>query len=171
MLSIYEFLRRKESKMKKVTVLVLSVLVPIASFAQVKRVLVYDYQPKLEAIFTEPFEVMAIYTGNGKTITMTSHLENRVNVSLQEIEYYLNIVDSDLESTKIIVHNHPIPIRWSLQDNKFYHKLKSEGFKGQFVLYFPWCKSLRYMGEQKEVIHTDAKTKAQNPQGSHDKIL
>jgi len=149
MLNIQEKSRRKENKMKKITVLVLSVLVPLASFAQNKRALVYDYQPKLEKIFTEPFEVMAIYTKNGKTITITSHLVNRVNGSLEEIEYYLNLVGSNLESAKSIVHNHPTPNRWSLQDKKFYYELKREGFKGEFVLYFPWSKSERHMEKPK----------------------
>lgn len=154
-----EFLRKKENKMKKLTVLMLSVLVPIASFAQSKRVLFYDYQPKLEKIFTEPFEVMAIYTENGKTITITSQLKDRVNGSLKEIEHYLDLVDSDLESIKSIVHNHPTPHRWSFQDKKFYHALKGEGFTGQYILYFPWSKSVRYMEEPKEAHHTDEKEK------------
>lgn len=98
--------------MKKVTVLILSALMPIVSFAQSKKVLVYEYQPKLEEIFTEPFEVMAIYTENGMTITITNHLENRVNGSIEEIEQYLDMVDSDFKSVKAIYHknkrNHKI---------------------------------------------------------------
>ena len=133
--------------MKKVTILTLLVLVPVASFALGKRVLVYNHQPKFEKIFTEPFESLAIYTENGKTITITSHLEDRVKGTLEEIENYLDHVGSDLTSVKVIAHNHLTPGRWSFQDKKFYHELKREGFKGQFVLYFPWNKSTVHLEE------------------------
>jgi len=159
-LNALEFLRKEESRMKKLTVFVLLVLLPTVSFAQKKRVLVYDYQPGLKEIFTEPFEIMAIYNENGKTITITSHLEHKVNGSLNEIEYYLNIVGSDLESAKFIIHNHLVPYRWSLKDKKFYHDLKKKGFKGQFILYFPWSKSVRYMEEPNK---TDTRENHDNP--------
>jgi hypothetical protein len=133
--------------MKKAAVLALFVLVPVFSFAQSKRVLVYNYQPKFEEIFTEPFESLAIYTENRKTITITSHLKDRVSGTLEEIENYLEFVGSDLISIKIIAHNHLTPGGWSFQDKKFYHQLKKEGFKGQFVFYFPWSKRTKHMEE------------------------
>lgn len=144
----------------------LLVLLPIFSFAQKKRVLVYNYQPRLEKIFTEPFEVMAIYSENGKTITITNHLENKVNSSLNEIEHYLDLVDSDLESAKFIIHNHLIPQRWSLRDKKFYHDLKREGFKGQYILYFPWSKSARFMEESDEMTQADSRIVSARTDGS-----
>ena len=133
--------------MKKMTFLVLLVFVPTASFAQSKWVLVYDYQPKFEEIFREPFETLAIYTESGKTITITNYLENRVNVTFEEIENYLESVGSDLASIKVIIHNHLLPYRWSVRDKEFYQSLKRKGFKGQFALYFPWNKNVRYMEE------------------------
>lgn len=133
--------------MKKGTILTLLVLIPLASFAQSKRVFVYNHQPKFEEIFTEPFESLAIYTENGKTITITSHLEDRVRGTLEEIENYLDYVGSDLTSIKVIAHNHLTPGGWSFQDKKFYHELKREGFKGQFILYFPWSKRTKLIEE------------------------
>ena len=127
--------------MKKVAILALLILVPVASFAQSKRVKVYNHQPKFEEIFREPFESLAIYTENGKTITITSYSKDRVKGMLEEIENYLDHVGSDLTSIKVIVHNHLTPAKWSFQDKRFYRELKREGFKGQFVLYFPWNKS------------------------------
>jgi len=141
------FLRKKVGKMKKLTFLVLLVLVSVSSFAQSKRVLVHDYQPKFDVLFREPFEVLAIYTKNGKTITITNYLEDRVNVTLEEVKNYLDSVGSDLASIKVMVHNHLAPYRWSFRDKEFYQRLKREGFKGQFVLYFPWSKDIRYIEE------------------------
>ena len=145
------FLRKKVGKMKKFMLLTLLVLLSAASFAQSKRVVVYDYQPKFEEIFREPFEVLAIYVENGKTITITNYLEDRVNVTLEEIENYLSFTGSDLASIKIVVHNHLLPSRWSLRDKIFYQKLKGEGFRGQFVLYFPCSNKIKYM----EDLRTD----------------
>ncbi len=141
------FLRKKVGRMKKITLLVLLVFVSTASFAQGRWMLVYDYQPKFEEIFREPFETLAIYTECGRTITITNHLENRVNVSFEEIENYLESIGSDLASIKVMIHNHLLPYRWSVRDKEFYQGLKRKGFKGQFALYFPWNKSVRYMEE------------------------
>lgn len=133
--------------MKKMTFFVLLVFVSTASFAQSKRVLVYEYQPKFEELFREPFETLAIYTESGKTITITNHLENRVNVTFEEIENYLESVGSDLVSIKVMIHNHLFPYRWSVRDKEFYQGLKRKGFDGQFALYFPWNQNVRYMEE------------------------
>jgi len=139
--------RKKLGRMKKAMLLVLSVFVAVAAFAQDKRVWLYNYQPKFEEIFREPFEVLAIYTQDGKTITITNYLEDKVNVTMEEISKYLDIVGSDLASIQIVVHNHLLPSRWSFRDKRFYQKLKEEGFKGQFILYFPWNNSVKYMDE------------------------
>jgi hypothetical protein len=47
------------------------------------------------------------------------------------------------------INNHPTPSRWSLQDRRFSNRIKREGFKGDFALYFPWSKSMRYMEDTK----------------------
>lgn len=135
--------------MKKMTFLVLLVFVSTASFAQGKWVVVYDCQPKFEELFREPFETLVIYTENGKTITITNHLENRVNVTFEEIENYLKSVGSEVASIKVMIHNHLLPSRWSVRDKEFYRGLKRKGFKGQFALYFPWNQSVRYMEKPK----------------------
>ena len=92
---------------------------------------------------------MAIYTENGKTVTITSEFEDRIHGSLEDIERCLAEVDSDIPSIRMITHNHPIPAWWSEQDRKFYLRLKRKGFKGEYALYFPWCDSLRYLDVEK----------------------
>jgi hypothetical protein len=162
-LNTFEFSRKEERRMKKLSVFVVMISLSITSLAYDKRVLIYDKPPRLEKIFKEPFEVMAIYCENGKTITMTSFLENQVNGTLEEIKHYLDRVDSDLGSIKYIIHNHLTPHRWSQADKKFYHKLRKEGFRGRFILYFPWCRSLRNMQEPKATIRIDSISTDDNP--------
>lgn len=149
--------------MKKLSVFVVMISLSITSLAYEKRVLIYNQPPRLEKIFKEPFEVMAIYCENGKTITVTSFLENQVNGTLEEIEYYLDRVDSDLGSAKYIIHNHLTPRRWSLTDRKFYHKLRKEGFKGRFILYFQWCRSLKYIEKLKSTVRVNSESTDDNP--------
>ena len=149
--------------MKKISVFVVMISLSITSLAYDKRVLIYDQPPRLEKIFKEPFEVMAIYCENGKTITVTSFLENQVNGTLEEIEYYLAQINSDLGSAKYIIHNHLTPRRWSLTDRKFYHKLRKKGFKGRFILYFPWCRSLKYIEELKSTVRVNPRSADDNP--------
>ena len=149
------FLGKKVGRMKKITFLVLLIFVSTASFAQSKKVLVYDYQPNFEELFREPFETLAIYTESGVTITITNHLENKVNVTFEEIENYLESVGSDLASIKVMIHNHLLPYRWSVRDKQFYQGLKRKGFKGQFALYFPWSKNVRYMEEPETSIYDE----------------
>jgi hypothetical protein len=138
-------MRKEKSKMRKITFLVLLVFLSTVSFAQSKRVLLYNYQPEFEELFREPFETLAIYTADGKTITITNYLEDSVYVTIEEIKKYMNSVGDDLASIKIIVHNHLVPSRWSFRDKKFFHKLKREGFRGQFVLYFPCTNNKKLM--------------------------
>ena len=162
-LNTFEFSRKEERRMKKLSVFVVMISLSITSLAYDKRVLIYDQPPRLEKIFKEPFEVMAIYCENGKTITITSFLENQVNGTLEEIEHYLARVNSDLGSAKYIIHNHLTPRRWSLTDKKFYHKLRKEGFKGRFILYFPWCRSLKYIEGQKSTVRVNSRSTDENP--------
>lgn len=147
-------LRKKVGRMKKMTFLVLLVFMSTSAFAQSKKILIYDYQPRFDELFREPFETLAIYTECGKTITVTNHLENRVNVTFDEIESYLESVGSEIASIKVLIHNHLVPYRWSVRDKEFYRNLKRMGFKGQFALYFPWSKNVRYM-EDPEAIGYD----------------
>jgi len=35
--------------------------------------------------------------------------------------------------------------RWPLRDEIFYQRLKREGFRGQFVLYFPYSDKIKYL--------------------------
>ena len=162
-LSAFELSRKEERQMKRISVFTLIFSIAITSFAYDKRVLIYDQPPKLEKIFNEPFEVMAIYCENGKTITITSFLENQVNGTLEEIEHYLDRADSDLGSAKYIIHNHLTPSRWSMTDKKFYHKLRKQGFRGRFILYFPWCRSLKYMDGLKSTVRVNPEPADDNP--------
>jgi hypothetical protein len=162
-LNTFEFSRKEERRMKKLSVFVVMISLSITSLAYEKRVLIYNQPPRLEKIFKEPFEVMAIYCENGKTITITSFLENQVNGTLEEIEYYLDRADSDLGSAKYIIHNHLTPRRWSMTDRKFYHKLRKEGFKGRFILYFPWCRSLKYIEKLKSTVRVNSRSTDDNP--------
>jgi hypothetical protein len=162
-LNTFELSRKEERRMKKLSVFVVMISLSITSLAYDKRVLIYDQPPRLEKIFKEPFEVMAIYCENGKTITVTSFLENQVNGTLEEIEHYLALVNSDLGSAKYIIHNHLTPRRWSLTDKKFYRRLRKEGFKGRFILYFPWCRSLKYIEGQKSTVRVNSRSTDENP--------
>jgi hypothetical protein len=122
--------------------------VPVSSFTQSEIptiVTIHEKAPAIEKMFTEPFETLAIITNDGKAITVTNQLANQVRSSIGEIGYYLKSISHDFDTIELIIHNHPTPTRWSKQDKRFYNRLKREGFKGDFVLYFPWSKSMRYM--------------------------
>jgi hypothetical protein len=139
---------RRRSRMKKIAVLALIMFVPVSSFSQsqiLTLVTIHDKAPAIEKIFTEPFETLAIITNDGKAITVTNQLSNQVRSSVEDLEAYLKSIDHDFDSIELIVHNHPTPSRWSRQDKRFYHRIKREGFKGDYALYFPWSKSMRYM--------------------------
>ncbi len=134
--------------MKKMMVLALIMSAPAASFAQNEIptiITIHEVAPAMEEIFTEPFETLVVITRDGKAITVTNQLARQVRSSVAEIENFLKSIDCGLDSVELIIHNHPTPSRWSLQDKRFYYRLKREGYKGDFVLYFPWSQSLRYM--------------------------
>jgi 3-methyladenine DNA glycosylase Tag len=134
--------------MKRITVLAIIMSVPVSSFTQSEIptiVTIHEKAPAIEKIFTEPFETLAIITNDGKAITVTNQLANQVRSSIGELENYLKSIAHDFDTIELIIHNHPTPTRWSKQDKRFYNRLKREGFKGDFVLYFPWSKSMRYM--------------------------
>lgn len=134
--------------MKKITVLAFIMFVPVSSFAQSEIptiVTIHEKAPAIEKIFTEPFETLAIITNDGKAITVTNQLADQVRSSIRELEYYLKSISHDFDTIEMVIHNHPTPTRWSRHDKRFYNRLKREGFKGDFVLYFPWSKSMRYM--------------------------
>ena len=137
------------SRMRKAMVLALIISVPAASFAQSEIptfVTIHQMAPAIEEIFTEPFETLVVITSDGKAITVTNQLARQVRSSVEEIKCFLKRINQGFDSVELIIHNHPTPSRWSLQDKRFYHRLKREGFKGDFALYFPWSKSMRYMG-------------------------
>ncbi len=123
--------------------------VPVSSFSQSEiptYVTIHEKAPAFEKMFTEPFETLAIITNDGKAITVTNQLANQVRSSIRELENYLKSISHDFDTIELIIHNHPTPTRWSRHDERFYNRLKRKGFKGDFVLYFPWSKSMRYMG-------------------------
>lgn len=135
--------------MKRITILALVMSVPVFSFPQSEIptiVTIHEKAPAIEKMFTEPFETLAIITNDGKAITVTNQLANQVRSSIGELENYLKSISHDFDTIELIIHNHPTPARWSKQDKRFYNQLKQEGFKGDFVLYFAWSKSMRYMG-------------------------
>ncbi len=139
---------QRRFRMKKIVILILMMFVPASSFSQsqiVTFIKIHERAPALEKIFTEPFEALAIFTNDGKAITVTNQLSNQVRGSVEDLETCLKSIDHDFDTVKLIVHNHPTPSRWSLQDRRFYNRLKREGFKGDFALYFPCSKSLRYL--------------------------
>lgn len=134
--------------MKKIAVLAIIMSIPVSSFTQSEIptiVTIYEKAPAIEKIFTEPFETLAIITNDGKAITVTNQLANQVRSSVGELQSYLKRITHDFDTIDLIIHNHLTPARWSTQDKRFYNRLKREGFKGDFVLYFPWSKSMRYM--------------------------
>jgi hypothetical protein len=142
---------RRRFRMKIITVLTLMMSVPVASFTQSEIqtiVTIYEKAPAIEKIFTEPFETLAIITNDGKAITVTNQLENQVRSSIGELENYLKSISHDFDTVELIIHNHPTPARWSEQDRRFYNRLKREGFKGDFVLYFPMSRSMKYLGNR-----------------------
>lgn len=141
--------KNREKRKKKAAALVIAALIPLGLSAGVNRIKYYDHQPHLKNIIKGPFEILAIYTENGKTITITSGMEDRICGSIEDLEKYLAKVGSDIESISMITHNHPVPARWSLQDKKFYYRLKREGFKGKYALYFAWCDRVRYFDEER----------------------
>ncbi len=134
--------------MKRMTVLAIILSVPVSSFTQSEIptiVTIHEEAPAIDKIFTEPFETLAIITNDGKAITVTNQLADQVRSSIGELEIYLKSIAHDFDTIELIIHNHPTPARWSKQDKRFYNQLKREGFKGDFVLYFPWNKSMRYI--------------------------
>jgi hypothetical protein len=161
---------KRRSKMKKVMVLALIISVPAVSFAQNEIpsiITIHEVAPAIEKIFTEPFETLVVITSDGKAITVTNQLARQVRSSVEEIEGLLKSMDCGFDSVELIIHNHPTPSRWSLQDKRFYHRLKREGYKGDFALYFPWSHNLRYMEETasdqgKDRQKNDSKRKNEN---------
>ena len=141
--------KKREKRKKRAAFLVLASLIPLSLSAEVNRVKFYDSQPQLKNLLKGPSEIMAIYTDNGKTITVTSDHEDKIYGSIEDLEYYLAKVGSDITSVRMITHNHPVPARWSRQDIQLYYRLKRKGFKGKYALYFAWCDSVRYLEDRK----------------------
>ena len=74
---------------------------------------------------------------DGRVFKHASSDEKKIHISAGELEKTLKNLEKPykIKDIGIIIHNHFIEYKFSLDDEKFYWDLKSRGFNGLFMLY------------------------------------
>lgn len=95
-------------------------------------------------IFNKPYEILVFIFDDFRTgIAFDTQEEHRVNIHPSFMIRELKKRRKTLKDVAIIIHNHPTPARFSIGNNMVFRYLKSEGFDGYFMIFYPFNKKTR----------------------------
>jgi len=91
--------------------------------------------------FDEPYEkVIFIFTDQ---TWIGFHTYNEYQINLHP-PYFIEAIErecgKDVKDIATIIHNHPTPRRFTPGDNRVYNYFLDAGFRGAFMIYYPFSK-------------------------------
>lgn len=96
-----------------------------------------------DQFFDEPYEILVFIFKDQKWISFDTGEEQRVNIHPSTMIHEIEARGRSIKDVATIIHNHPIPTRFSIGDNMAFRYFKSEGFDGYFMIYYPFNKKTR----------------------------
>ena len=96
-----------------------------------------------DQFFSEPFEILVFIFKDQTWISFDTGEEHRVNIHPSTMINEIEIRGKLLKDVATIIHNHPIPTRFSVGNNMVFRYFKSKGFDGYFMIYYPFSKKTR----------------------------
>ena len=86
--------------------------------------------------FKDPVEKLIFIAYNGNSYVLTNFHESSVAINYDEFKFLLGRDKIEIEDIMCVIHNHTGNlVRFSNKDLQFYRILRSEGFKGWFLLW------------------------------------
>lgn len=120
--------------MKRILIIVFCLLIAVPLFAQTP---VYLERGNIFAkYFTEPVEKLIFIAFNGDSYALSNYTESSVSVNYDEFKELLKKDGLEIKDIMCVIHNHTGTLmKFSPRDLRFYGILKSDGFKGLFLLW------------------------------------
>ena len=88
-----------------------------------------------QKFFPDHLERVYIIMKDGMIFKHTSHYEDKIYMSMGDLQNRLKKKNYGIKDIAIIIHNHLKNFKFSPVDHKQYRGLKEHGFKGLFLLY------------------------------------
>jgi len=102
------------------------------------RVKTVKFTMNWKQFFTEPYEVLVLVFYDQDGIMFHTYEETRVNLHpSQVIDILKRECNIGIDKVATIIHNHPIPRRFTPGDIYVYNYFVDQGFRGDFMIYYP----------------------------------
>ena len=108
------------------------------------RVKITVFKMNWKQFFNEPYEILVLVFTDQDGIMFHTYEEGRVNIHPGRIiEVLKEQCNMDIKDVATIIHNHPNPRRFTAGDNYVYNYFIDRGFRGAFMIYYPFNKKTR----------------------------
>ena len=129
--------------MKRFTVIVFSLLIicPLFGVDFSNAIPVYITHGNIFAdfFFKEPVEVLVFITIGGDYYVLTNYKESFVAINYDEFKNHMKQNGYTIKDVMCVIHNHTGTLmKFSSKDLRFYNTLRTDGFKGLFLLWSSW---------------------------------
>lgn len=120
--------------MRRILIVVFCLLIAILLLAQTP---VYLSRGNIfSECFKDPVEKLIFIARNGNFYALTNFHESSVAINYNEFKNRLKEEELEIKDIMCVIHNHTGNLtKFSPKDLQFYGVLKSEGFKGWFLLW------------------------------------
>jgi hypothetical protein len=95
------------------------------------------------------WETLLMVFDNGDIASLTGFFTTVIPVNATYFAYMCSHYGKEVGEIDLLIHNHLLPLGFSLGDMRFYEGLKRYGFKGDYLLYSPGQRIRKYLGDHK----------------------
>lgn len=125
------------------TILLFLVCVCVIQMYPETQIRIREGSIEWDQFFEDPYEVLIFIFKDQQWISFDTQEEGRINLHPSTMIHEIEARGRSIKDVATIIHNHPIPTRFTTGNNFVFRYFKDAGFDGFFMIYYPFSKKTR----------------------------